>query len=125
LSGVVLDTGALIGWERADRAVTTLVAGARRKKVTLTIPAGCGAQTWRDPRRQARLAALVRDPNVDVVAMNVVEAQKVGLLLADTGTSDITDAHGAVCALRLEAAVVTSDPEDIRQRGPGLRIHRV
>ena len=57
--------------------------------------------------------------------MNVVEAQKVGLLLADTGTSDITDAHVVVCALRLDAAVVTSDPEDIRQLGPGLRIHRV
>lgn len=26
---------------------------------------------------------------------------------------------------RLDAAVLTSDPEDIRQLGPNLRIHRV
>jgi predicted nucleic acid-binding protein len=125
LSGVVLDTGALIAWERANRAVIGLVAEARRTKQTLTIPAGCVAQTWRDPRRQARPAALVKGSDVDVVAMDATEAQKVGLLLADAATSDIADGHVALCALRLDAAVVTSDPEDIRRLGPGLRIRTV
>ena len=121
----MLDTGALIAWERFDRAVAALIAEAKAAEETLTIPAGCVAQTWRDPRRQARLAALVKRPDVDVVAMDGSEAQKVGLLLADSGTSDITDGHVAVCALRLDAAVVTSDPEDIRQLAPTLRIHAV
>ena len=125
MSGVVLDTGALIAWERANRVVTGLVAEAKRTKQALTIPAGCLAQTWRDPRRQARLAALVKDPDVDVVAMDGAEAQRVGLLLADTATSDIADGHVALCALRLDAAVLTSDPDDIRQLAPTLRIHRV
>ena len=57
--------------------------------------------------------------------MDFAEARRVGALLAATGTSDITDGHVAVCALRLDAAVVTSDPEDIRALGPRLRIHRV
>lgn len=125
MKGVVLDTGALIAWERSDRAVANLVAEANAAEETLTIPAGCVAQTWRDPRRQARLAALVKRPYVDVVAMDDSEARRVGRLLADSGTSDITDGHVAICALRLDAAVLTSDPEDIRRLGPTLRIQRV
>lgn len=125
MSDIVLDTGALIAFERADRAVGVLVDEATRASETLTVPAGCVAQTWRDPRSQARLAALLKRSNVDIVAMDDAEARRVGLLLAAARTSDITDGHVAVCALRLRAAVVTSDPEDIRQLAPTLRIHAV
>lgn len=125
MSGVVLDTGALIALERGDRTVRVLVDEARRKRATLTLPAGCIAKAWRDPPRQARLASFLRSPAVDVIALNDAEARRVGVLLASTGTSDITDGHVAVCALRLDAAVLTSDPEDIRQLGPRLRIHTV
>ena len=121
----MLDTGALIAFERADRAVGVMVDEATRADETLTVPAGCVAQTWRDPRRQARLTALLKRPNVDIVALNDAEARRVGLLLAATGTADITEGHVALCALRLDAAVVTSDPKDIRLLGPGLRIHSV
>lgn len=121
----MLDTGALIAWERANRVVAGVVAEARRTKKPLTIPAGCIAQTWRDPRRQARLAALVKDPVVDVVAMDGAEAQKVGLLLAEAAASDIADGHVSLCALRLDATVLTSDPDDIRKLAPTLRIHRI
>ena len=125
MNGVVLDTGALIALERGDRAVKVLVAEAQRTRATLTLPAGCIAQAWRDPARQARLASFLRSPDVDVVAMDDAEARRVGLLLAGTGASDIADGHVALCAIRLDAAVLTSDPEDIRQLGPNLRIHRV
>ena len=125
MSETVLDTGALIALERGNRAVGILTDDATRRTETLTVPAGCIAQTWRDPRRQARLATFLKRPNVDVVAMDAEQARHVGLLLAATGTSDITDGHVAVCALRLGATVVTSDPEDIRRLGPKLRIHAV
>ena len=125
MSDTVLDAGALIAFERANRDVGVLVDEAALRDETLTIPAGCVAQTWRDPRRQARLAAFLKRPNVDVVTMDKDQAQQVGLLLAATGTSDITDGHVVVCALRLSAAVVTSDPDDIRQLAPTLRIHAV
>ena len=125
MSGTVLDTGALIALERGDRTVRVLVAEARRKHATLTVPAGCIAQAWRDPARQARLASFLRSPGVDVVAMGDAEARRVGVLLAAARSSDITDGHVAVCALRLDATVVTGDPEDIRRLGPDLRIHRV
>ena len=125
MNNVVFDTGALIALERSSRAVAGLVAEARRARETLTVPAGCVAQAWRDPRRQVRLAAFLKRPNVDVVAMDEDQARRVGRLLAATGTSDITDAHVALCALRRDAAVLTSDPEDIRRLVPTLRIHRV
>ena len=57
--------------------------------------------------------------------MDEDQARQVGRLLAATGTSDITDAHVALCALRHDAAVLTSDPDDIRRLVPTLRIHRV
>ncbi len=56
--------------------------------------------------------------------MDADQARQVGLLLAATGASDIADAHVAVCALRLGATVLTSDPDDIRRLAPNLSVHR-
>ena len=125
MNGVVLDTGALIALERGDRFLANLVSEARRTKGTLTVPAGCLAQAWRNPSRQARLGALLRMPNTDVVSMDDAEARRVGLLLAATETSDVVDGHVAVCAHRLGATVVTSDPGDIKLLGSTLDTHRV
>ena len=125
MSGSVLDTGALIALERGDRHVVGVVAEARQVRATLTVPAGCVAQAWRDPRRQARLANFLRGSNVDIVALDADAARRVGLLLAASGTTDVVDAHVAVCALRRGGPVLTSDPEDIRTLAPTVRVHRV
>lgn len=125
MKGVVLDTGALIAFERGDRFLANLVSEARRTNATLTVPAGCLAQAWRKPSRQARLGTLLRMPNTDVVAMDDAEARRVGLLLATTETSDIVDGHVAVCAHRLGATVLTSDPDDIKLLGTTLATRRV
>ncbi|GMU77279.1 MAG: hypothetical protein AMXMBFR46_00800 [Acidimicrobiia bacterium] len=122
---VVFDTGALIALERNDRAVTVLVAEARRTNGAITVPAGCVAQAWRDPRRQARLAAFLRLPNVDVVALDAGDARRVGLLLASSETRDVVDAHVALCALRGGGAVLTSDPDDLLRITPELAVHAV
>ncbi len=125
MSGAVLDTGALIALERGSRDMATLVSEARSTGSALTVPAGCVAQAWRDPRRQARIAAFLRLAVTEVVALDHEDARRVGLLLAATGTSDVVDGHVAVCAHRLDQAVVTSDPDDIASLGPSLRIHRI
>jgi len=41
-------------------------------------------------------------------------AYRLGLLLAKSGTSDVVDAHVALLARRLQAIVLTSDPDDLR-----------
>lgn len=125
MSGAVLDTGALVALERGARAMDVLLVQARRQGATLTVPAGCVAQAWRDPRRQARLANFLRGSNVDIVALDADDARRVGLLLAASGTTDVVDAHVAVCALRRSGPVLTSDPEDIKALAPTVRVHRV
>ena len=41
---------------------------------------------------------------------------------AASGTSDIADAHVVICARRAGQPVVTSDPGDLRQLDPALRL---
>ncbi len=125
MSGVVLDTGALIAAERGDRFVAVLLAEARRAASPIAIPAGCVVQAWRNPARQARLAALLRQPHVEVVPLDHEAARRIGLLLARTSTSNVVDAHVALCAHRLARPVITSDPDDIRRLAPTVEVHRV
>ncbi len=125
MSGAVFDSGALIAIERGDRSVAVLIAEARRRNDTITVPSGCVAQVWRDPRRQARLASFLRLPNVEIVALDEAEARLIGVLLAAARTTDVIDAHVALCAHRLDQVVLTSDPADIMRLGPTLRTHRV
>ena len=125
MRGVVFDTGALLALERGDRALLVLVAEARRENLTITVPAGCVAQAWRAPARQARVASFLRLPNVRIVALDDEEARLVGLLLARAGRSDIADGHVAVCAARLRQPVLTSDPDEIRRLAPALVLRRV
>jgi len=125
VTGVVFDTGALIALDRGDRSIGVLIDQARRRRRRITVPAAVVAQAWRDPKRQARVAAFLRLSIVDVVALDAEEARLVGALLAVARRSDIVDAHVAICALRLDQTVLTSDPDDIRQLVPGLRVHPV
>lgn len=118
MTGLTLDAGALIALDRDDRRVIALLARAHETNRAVTIPASALAQAVRAPHRQARLARLVRQPTVDVVALDRVDAVHVGRLLAATGTSDVVDAHVVVCARRAGTAVVTSDPDDLRRLDP-------
>jgi len=125
VSGAVFDSGALIALERGDRAIAVLLDEAREARETITVPAGCVAQTWRDPRRQARLASFLRLGTVAVVPLDDEDARRVGLRLAATGSTDVVDAHVALCGQRLGQVVVTSDPDDITRLAPSVRVHCV
>lgn len=125
MTGVVFDSGALIAVERGDRALAVLLAEARRSRTPITVPAGCVAQAWRNPARQARTAGLLRQPHVDVVVLDDADARRVGLLLAATSTADVVDGHVALCAHRLGRPVLTSDPDGIARLAPGADVRRV
>jgi hypothetical protein len=56
------------------------------------------------------------------VPLDALDATRVGVLLASSRTSDITDAHVVVCARRFPGAIVTSDPEDLRRLDPEARL---
>ena len=122
MPGVTLDAGGLIALDRDDRRVVVLLARAHETGARVTVPASALAQAIRRPERQARLARLIRQPGTDVIDLDRVDATHVGRLLAASGTSDITDAHVVICAHRASQPVVTSDPGDLRQLDPALRL---
>jgi predicted nucleic acid-binding protein len=125
VTGAVFDAGALIALDRGDRSVMVLVAEARRADHAITVPATCVAQVWRQPSRQARVAAFLRLPNVTIVALDDEEARLVGLLLARARGKDIADAHVVLCAGRLGQVVLTSDPDDLRALDSRISTRRV
>ena len=122
MPGVTLDVGGLIALDRDDRRVVVLLARARETGAHVTVPAPALAQAIRRPERQVRLSRLIRQPGTDVIALDRVDATYVGRLLAASGTSDIADAHVVICARRAGQPVVTSDPSDLRQLDPALRL---
>ena len=122
MSGITLDAGGLIALDRNDRRVIALIARAMERGLRVTIPATALAQAIRNPARQARLSRLIRQVSTDLIPLNGPDATAVGLLLARTATSDVVDAHVAVCARRAGQAVVTSDPADLRKIAPDLTL---
>jgi hypothetical protein len=122
MTPLVLDAGALIALERGDRTVELRVKRARAHGQPMWIPAGCLAQAWRDGKRQAMLAALLKMRMTRVPELDRQDARRVGELLAGSGTADVVDAHLALVALRIEGTVLTSDPDDIRRLAPTVRV---
>lgn len=106
------------------RSVSAYVEHAVRAQLA-AVPAGCVAQAWRNPARQARTAVLLRQPHVEIASLDDADARRVGLLLASTSTSDVVDGHVALCAHRSGRPVLTSDPDAIRRLAPSVRLHRV
>jgi len=124
-AGITFDAGGLIALERGDRRVLALVTRAPEVGAEIVVPASALAQVLRQPRRQARLMRLLRQPGTRTVALDRVDASFVGQLLAATRTADVADAHVVVCARRAGQAVVTSDGDDLRHLDPTLELIEV
>ncbi len=122
MAGVTLDAGALIALDRNNRQVIALLERARERGHTITVPAPALAQAIRKPDQQARLSRFIRQPTTDVVSLDRVDAIRVGRLLATSGTADVVDAHVIECARRSQTAVITSDPNDLRQLDPNIAL---
>ena len=92
MSGLTLDAGALIAFERNDRATVALVARSLVHGHARAVPAGVVAQVWRDGRRQARLARLLGAREVEISVLDDQRAREAGQLCGVKGTADIVDA---------------------------------
>jgi hypothetical protein len=110
--GVVLDTGALIAFDRGSREVAALIEATRRRREQVITSSGCVAQAWRGGgSRQALLARLLH--GVDERALGRPVSRAVGDLCGRAAMSDVIDAHVALLT-RYGDVVLTSDPTDIR-----------
>jgi hypothetical protein len=122
LTGITLDAGGLIALDRNDRRIIALLARASETASPVTVPATALAQAIRRPARQARLSRLIRQPTTRLAPLDGPDATAVGILLAASRTSDISDAHVVICARRAGQPIVTSDPEDLSRLDSGVRL---
>jgi hypothetical protein len=117
---LVLDAGAFIAVERADRRVMALLAREHRAGRTPTTHGGVVGQVWRGDARQARVSRLLGASAV--VALDDDLGRASGALLARSGTSDVVDA-----ALVLIAAdgdeILTSDVDDLATLAAASGVH--
>lgn len=106
---LVLDAGALVAIERADRCVLALL---KREVLAGRAPlthGGVVGQVWRNGSgRQANLARLLR--GVEVRALDGALGRRAGELLGIAGEADVIDA--ALLALDGDM-ILTSDPGDL------------
>jgi hypothetical protein len=113
---VVLDAGALIAVDRADRRVIRLLELAQ----DIHVPAGALAQAWRNPMRQVRLVRVMSSEGVVIHPLDAATARAAGHLCAATATSDIVDASVVLVARLVDGVTVTSDVDDLRQLDTGI-----
>ena len=110
---LLLDAGALVHLERAPRS--DVISGSRRavrNGYPVLLPSVVLAQVWRDDDRRHGLRMLCRW--CEHLDFTTASARRVGRLLKVTGTADIVDAAVVVSAIEKNAAVMTSDPDDLR-----------
>lgn len=122
MSGITLDTGALLALEREDWRVRGLIQRAHERDLVIAIPAGVVAQAWRGGARQARIARLLSDRHVNVPVLDEAVARAVGVLAGEAGHPDVIDVHVALHAREHGHRVVTSDPGDISAIDPSLEL---
>jgi hypothetical protein len=117
---VVLDAGALVAVERADRYVTALLkleVTAGRRPVT---HGGVVGQVWRGGVRQANLARLL--PGLAVVALDDSLGRRAGALLDRARRTDVIDA--AVVLLAADGdTILTSDVRDLAPLAAAAGLH--
>jgi hypothetical protein len=108
---LVLDAGALIAFERADRRTAAIIGDALEVGDEVVVPASALAQAWRGGPRSARLDRLMAGIVSD--SLDEARAREVGERLGSRARTDVADAHVVCCALDQGAIVLTSDHGDI------------
>ena len=122
VNGITFDAGGLIAIERNNRRIFSILDTALDDGDRIIVPATALAQVIRNASRQVRLWRMTQFDKTEVVPLDGSHAQAVGALLAQTGTSDISDAHVVICARTAGYAVITSDPLDMKRLDPKLRL---
>jgi len=109
---LILDSGAVIGWQRNDPNVWRYVTQAAGRGATIVVPAVVVAECVRGGGRDASIYRLLHAARVPVVSKRV--AVHAGLLLGKAGTSATVDALVAAEAIRGgPCLLLTSDPGDL------------
>lgn len=109
---LVLDTGALVAYERGDMAVAETIDGAQRRRERVVTSSACVAQAWRGGGpRQALLARLLE--GTEERGLDAAASRSIGALCGVARSKDVVDAH--IAWLTNDGDIVlTSDVDDIK-----------
>lgn len=108
---LTLDAGALIGIDRADPDLHAKLKKAASQNRVVTVPAPVVGQVWRNGPRQARLARMLANCEIEPTSDEMAKA--AGVLLGQAGQADIVDALVVLGAGRRGDEILTSDPADL------------
>ena len=116
--GLTLDAGAITAYEKRDRRMWALFKAAIENNATISVATAVVAQVHRgnSPLVSRMLSAC------DIETLTLERAQRAGLLLAASQTSDIADAIVVAGAAARSDAILTSDREDIERLVAAARI---
>jgi hypothetical protein len=118
MTAVVYDAGVLIAADKSDRSVWAEHRVRLEAGELPLVPAAIVAQVSRTPR-QAQLRRVLR--GCEVVPLDELRAHRVGAILAASRTTDVVDGAVVELAIAHRAAVITSDPDDIRRLAASVR----
>ena len=110
MTGLTLDTGALIALERRDKRTLALVTKARQQSRAVTVPAPVVVEWWRGQR--GPVARLLAAFDVEPLESELAHVAGAALASAAKGPSP-TDAVVMASAARRGDMVLTSDLEDL------------
>jgi hypothetical protein len=118
---LVLDAGALIAVERANRdAIALMKQELQHGRVPLT-HGGIVGQVWRGgASRQASLARLL--PALEVIPLDVTLGRRAGVLLGKARMNDVLDAALVLLAVDGDF-LLTSDANDLEPLAAAAGLH--
>jgi len=117
---VVYDAGALLAAERGDDRIRSFHRRCLLHGGSPCVPAPVLTQAWRGGGRQVGLSRLLK--GCTVLPTDEDLARRAGALLGLSGTADAVDAIVVATAVKLEAMVVTSDPQDLYKIGDATSV---
>lgn len=109
MSGLTLDTGALIALERGNPRARALIASVRGRRERITVPAAVIAEWWRGQR--GPVARLLDAFDIEPLERGL--AERAGEALARTAGPSAVDAIVMASAARRGDRVLTGDVDDL------------
>ncbi len=107
------DTGVLTAVERDSRRVWALHRRCLARGILPVVPAAVVAQAWRAGARHGLLMRMLAGCQVE--PLDEERARAVGVLASLSEQADIVEVSVVECAIRHQAAVITSNHEPIEQ----------
>jgi predicted nucleic acid-binding protein len=112
MNAVVYDAAVLVAADRNERRTWAEHKSRLELGIVPLVPAPVIAQVSRSPQ-QAQLRRFLT--GCVIVPLGESDAHEAGRLLGITRTADVVDAVVVTTALRRQAMILTSDPDDIER----------